>query len=236
MLVTGSFSDHNNKFDRIKSDPDFREEEIRIDCDDTILKGDEGTPLQKHTLLILHTNDMHGQVNPYNPDSMISEDDPEKQVGGFAHLSAAVNEIRKENPESTLLLDGGDIVTGAPVSDMFKTEPMIMAMNQIGYDAMTIGNHEFNRGIDYLKNLSEKAEFPFLSANLVSNPENKDEIKSSPYIMKEVNGVKVGIFGLSRESSLSVLNSEDRKKFEITSAIETAEKSFPECGKKVQTS
>ena len=100
-------------------------------------------------IVIMHTNDLHGQLLPRDG------------VGGIAEIATI---IRSGNPD--LILDAGDISTGTFLADEFKGAPTIQAMNKIGYDAGTIGNHEFDYGQDALRLRLREAKFPVLSANL----------------------------------------------------------------------
>jgi len=100
-----------------------------------------------YQLTILHTNDHHGHFMKYNPY-------PVKDVGGLAAQSTLVNIVRAEVQKEggfVMLLSGGDINTGIPESDLLDAEPDIVAMNMIGYDAMVLGNHEFDNSPDVLK-------------------------------------------------------------------------------------
>lgn len=101
---------------------------------------------------ILHTNDMHGNM------------EEGRGVLGMAKLATVVEESRKQGP--TILLDGGDALQGMPITNSTKGEEMVALMNQIGYDAMTVGNHEFDFGLDQLKRFKELLNFPIISANI----------------------------------------------------------------------
>ena len=114
-----------------------------------------------YNLTILHTNDHHGHFEKFslwrNPD-----------IGGFAAQSALVNMVRAEVEKaggSVLLLSAGDINTGVPEADMLDAEPDFVAMNMLGYEAMTLGHGEFNNPCEVLKQQREWAGFPFLAAN-----------------------------------------------------------------------
>jgi 2',3'-cyclic-nucleotide 2'-phosphodiesterase (5'-nucleotidase family) len=145
------------------------------------------------TIIILHTNDSHGYLLP------------EGDTGGFAYIASIVDNERTQNPGRVLLLDAGDIVDGTPVGDMFYGRSVITVMNAMGYDAMTLGNHEMGKyGIkeargaisienDFLMDLRENAEFPLLAANVLIN--GSDPFPS--YVIKEVGGVRIGIIGVT---------------------------------------
>lgn len=109
-------------------------------------------PTVSQDITILHTNDMHGNM------------EEGRGVLGMAKLATVVEEQRKQGP--TLLLDGGDALQGMPITNSTKGEEMVSLMNQIGYDAMTVGNHEFDFGLDQLKRFQELLTFPIISSNI----------------------------------------------------------------------
>ena len=136
------------------------------------------------TFTIVHTNDTHSRIEEGNYDGM-----------GFAKISAKINELRTAlGKENVLVLDAGDTLHGIPLSTVSKGEGIVKLLNAIGYDAMTPGNHDFNYGQDRLLELSKSMHFPLISANI---KKADGTTLLSPYTIKEINGVKVGIFGLS---------------------------------------
>lgn len=135
------------------------------------------------TITIVHTNDTHARL---------LED---KYAGmGFAKLATKVKELRANNP-NVLLLDAGDTFHGLPIATISKGEKVVELMNLMGYDAMVPGNHDFNYGADRLLELAEKAEFSVLAANVKKQEDGTTILK--PYIIKEIDGVKIGIFGVT---------------------------------------
>lgn len=146
------------------------------------------------TITVLHTSDLHGHVHP--EDGLADRDFGD----GLARIAAAVASIRAE-AGPTLLLDSGDTIQGSPEQALaFSGEaaggrdPIIAAMNRVGYDAMAIGNHEFDFGRDRLSRSRGEAHFPFLSANIV---EGNGRPPFDPYVVRNVAGVRVGILGLT---------------------------------------
>lgn len=138
-------------------------------------------------LTIVHTNDLHGRVVEGDFDGM-----------GFGKIATLLDQLKEENP-NTLMLDAGDTVHGLPFATMMKGESMLNLMNKIGYDAMVPGNHDFNYGQDRLIDLAEIAEFPILAANVVKQ-DGSNLLQS--YIIKEVAGLKIAIFGLATPETL----------------------------------
>ena len=136
-------------------------------------------------LVIFHTNDMHTRIQ--------SSDDNGQSIG-LAEMTAAVKATKAKNP-STLWLDAGDTLHGLPMITISNGENLIPLLNEAGLDAMTAGNHDFNYGSAQLEKLAKGLNFPILDANLVRKGTNKKVFK--PYKIFKVNGIKVGVFGLS---------------------------------------
>ena len=142
--------------------------------------------------IILHTNDHHGNLLSYRIG--------EYEVAGLAERAYIIRRLI-ENNENYLLLDAGDINTGRFESMFFDAEPDIVAYNLIGYDAVTLGNHEFYGGLGRLFEQMRWAYFPFLSANVFIS---EHELLTDAYIVKELpNGLKVAVFGLTTPTLLS---------------------------------
>lgn len=146
------------------------------------------SPHRKH-ITILHTNDTHSHVEPFSGDH---SQFPDK--GGVARRYSLIQQIRKENPH-TLLLDAGDMFQGTPFFNFYGGELELKLMSKLGYDAATIGNHEFDNGIDGLLAPLPHANFPLISSNYdFSNTDLEGQIK--PYEVFERDGIKIGVFGL----------------------------------------
>ena len=140
-------------------------------------------------LTILHTNDTHSQIEPFTKD-----DRRFPGAGGVARRATLVKRVRKQNP-NTLLIDAGDAFQGSPYFNFYKGEVEYKTMSAIGYDVGTLGNHEFDNGVDALAAAMKFATFPFVSANYdVRKTPIEDRVK--PYIVREIAGVRVGLFGL----------------------------------------
>ena len=141
----------------------------------------EGEAAKKIT--ILHTNDTHSRVEESANDGM-----------GFAKISTLAKQFEEKNP-NTLLLDAGDTFHGTTFATLEKGESIAKVLNAVGYDAMAAGNHDFNYGYKQLLELKTKVNFPVLAANVRYQKDNSLLLK--PYEIKEVDGIKLGIFGLS---------------------------------------
>jgi len=143
-------------------------------------------------LTILHTNDMHSRVEPFPMDGGRNEG-----LGGLSKRAALIAKIKKQQ-ENVLLLDAGDIFQGTPYFNFFKGEIEMKAMSMMGYDAATIGNHDFDDGIDSLKSQMGNATFPMINCNYdFSDTVLKGEV--FPYKIFEKKGIKVGVTGVGIE-------------------------------------
>jgi 5'-nucleotidase len=139
-------------------------------------------------ITILHTNDTHSQIDPLPPN------DRNAGKGGVARRATLVKRIRKENP-NTLLIDAGDVLQGTPYFNFYKGEVEYKAMSAIGYDVGTLGNHEFDNGVEALAAALKFANFDIVSANYdVKGTALESRVK--PYVVKAVGGIRVGLFGL----------------------------------------
>lgn len=153
----------------------------------------QGLPKEKVT--IVYTNDLQGRILPY--EARWVEKEPKPLVGGSATLATCLKGMRYD-----LLLDAGDFFQGTPEGDFTGGEAMIKVMNELGYDALTIGNHDYDQGNENLKRLAEMAQFPFLSANIIDEKTGKRVEYALPYIIKEIRGIRFGIFGITTPTSI----------------------------------
>ena len=143
-------------------------------------------------LLILHTNDTHSTVLPLNPNL----GDPVKAGnGGYLRRINMLKDERNKDPE-LLLIDSGDFSQGSGYYTMFKGDVEVGLMNQMGYDAATIGNHEFDFGLDNMARLFKMAKFPIVCTNYDFTGTVCEGLVK-PYVILKRKGVKIGLFGLS---------------------------------------
>ena len=150
---------------------------------------------KKHKqLVVLHTNDTHSTIFPVN--SNIDNQEIAGR-GGFLRRVNMVKEQRQQHPD-LLLFDSGDFSQGSGYYTLFKGEVEVGLMNQMGYDAATIGNHEFDFGLDNMARIFRMAKFPIVCSNYdCTGTVIQDLVK--PYITLVRNGVKIGVFALSPE-------------------------------------
>lgn len=152
-----------------------------------------GGAAKKHKqLVILHSNDAHSQILPIStqlPDTL------KAGRGGFLRRMALLKEERSKDPD-LLYFDSGDFFQGSAYFTLFKGEVEIGLMNQMGVDAATIGNHEFDFGLDGMANAFRKANFPIVCANYdFTGTAVEGFVK--PYVIIKRKGIKIGVFGLS---------------------------------------
>ncbi|KNH12074.1 bifunctional UDP-sugar hydrolase/5'-nucleotidase UshA [Vibrio cyclitrophicus] len=168
------------------------------DSDDITVTCDTAASCTKFT--VLHTNDNHGRFWENS-----------KGEYGMAARKTLIDSIRAEvtqNGGETILLSGGDINTGVPESDMQDAVPDFVGMNLLGYDAMALGNHEFDNSLDVLDMQAELADFPMLAANIYIKDGDTvtDERLFSPYKVFTINGLKVAVIGLTTKDTAKLVN------------------------------
>jgi 5'-nucleotidase/UDP-sugar diphosphatase len=162
-----------------------------------------------YELTLLHTNDHHGTVLPNN------------SRGGLAERASYIKEVRAANPQ-VLLVDVGDINTGSALSNMFAAEPDILSYNLMGYEAATFGNHEFDGSQEKLLNQITQAEFPFVCSNIKTAD---GKYLGSQYLIKDYEGFRVGIFGITTLRTLVIASPDKSLTFinEIEAAKEVVD-------------
>jgi len=145
-------------------------------------------------ITILGTTDLHGNLDPID----YYTNKPDNR--GLAKIATLVKAVRREQP-NVVLIDSGDTIQGSPLESLHARknnqppDPMMLAMNALKYDAMTVGNHEYNFGLKVLEKARSEAQFPWLSANTYDSATGQTHYK--PYLIKDVGGVKLGILGLT---------------------------------------
>lgn len=141
-------------------------------------------------VVLLHTNDTHSRLDPFPMDGGRYEG-----LGGVARRKTLIDRIRKAEP-NVLVTDSGDVFQGTPYFNFFGGVPEYEAMSRLGYDLATLGNHDFDSGVDTLKKAMEHATFQFVCANhRITDPALAARVK--PYVVKTFGDVRIGVFGLS---------------------------------------
>nr|WP_176700341.1 bifunctional UDP-sugar hydrolase/5'-nucleotidase UshA [Gilliamella apicola] len=169
---------------------------------------------KSYLFTILHTNDHHGRFW-------------QNDIGeyGLAAQKTVVDEIRKEvtaKGGKLLLLSGGDINTGVPESDVQQAKPDFIGMNAVGYDAMAVGNHEFDHPLTIIREQQKWAKFPFLSANTYFKGTDKRVFDA--YKMFDLNGIKVAVFGLTTDDTIFLASPKNTEGVEFRQTLPEAQK------------
>ena len=140
-------------------------------------------------ITILHTNDVHSHIDPFPPNDPLNPNG-----GGVIARAKIINKFRKENP-NTLMFDAGDIFQGTPYFNFFGGEIELKLMSKLGYNASTLGNHEFDNGIKKLSESLKYANFSFINSNYnLKNTPLENKVKK--YEIYNIDEIKVGVFGL----------------------------------------
>ena len=142
------------------------------------------------SIVILHTNDTHSRIEPVPESDRIAGN-----KGGVVRRINYIEQVRKEN-KNVLLFDAGDFLQGTPYFNLFKGEVETEAMNLMRYDAVTLGNHEFDYGLEILEKVVSRAKFPIISSNYdFSGTPLNNLIK--PYLILKKDGVKIGVIAIN---------------------------------------
>ena len=160
------------------------------------------------TISIVHVNDTHGRI----------EENEKNGELGFAKLKTYFDNRNSNN--NALLLNAGDVVHGTTFATISRGESVIDVMNQMGFDAMTAGNHDFNYGYQRLVELNNRANFPILASNVI-NQDGSHIIDSDKII--EIDGVKIGIFGLATEETKTKSSPANTEGLTFANSVETAQ-------------
>lgn len=182
----------------------------------------QSNPNGKYELVVIHLNDVHGRAEEGKYDGM-----------GYPKVASIINEYRKVlGKNNVLYLDAGDNTHGTTFATLDKGESMVTLSNAMKLDAMALGNHDFNYGMEQLYKLENMADFKFLTSNVLT----KDgKPLGEEYMIKKIRGVKVGIFGLTTPETVYKANPQIVKNLVFADPIDTAKKITEELkGKGVQ--
>jgi 2',3'-cyclic-nucleotide 2'-phosphodiesterase/3'-nucleotidase len=175
-------------------------------------------------IVILGTTDLHG--NLYPTDYYTNKPDNR----GLAKIATLIRQIRKDNA-NVMLIDSGDTIQGTPLeyyhnkNNNTPPDPMMLAMNELHYDSMTVGNHEYNFGLKVLEKARSEAKFPWLSANTYDKGSGQTHYQ--PYIVKEVAGVRIAILGLTTPGIPNWENAPNYAGLEFKEPLSEAKKWVP---------
>jgi len=199
-----------------------------------------GAQAEAIRISVLATTDLHGNLLPYDYYTARPVD------RGLAKIASLIQDARSENPNN-LLIDCGDTIQGTSLESVYQEyietghlplklafsgrplerDPMMLAMNDIGYDAMVVGNHEFNFGLKNLAKARSSADFPWISANIIANP--GAAVKPfAPYFIKTVAGVKVAIVAITTPSIPDWESEEHYHGYRFENGVEAARRAVAE--------
>ncbi len=195
----------------------------------TFLSGCNGltqTDLNKssHDLTILFFNDIHGHLMPFK----VKTDNGRQEVGGVARLATLIRTIKEKNQEQgipTIVLIAGDILQGTPMSTVFKGKPDIECFNVIGIDAMTVGNHEFDFGLENFMMLKRFAMFPFISANIVFN-DSRENLCPSAVAVSLPHGLELIVIGVTTKDLLTTTKAENVEQLAVLDPVESVKTAY----------
>ncbi len=181
-------------------------------------------PLAAQQITLLHTSDIHGHIYPFDYFRNQTADI------GLARIATLTQQVRQEG-QPVLLLDAGDTIQGSALAyyhhrrNPGPRDPMMKVMSKLGFDAMTVGNHEFNFGMDVIKKSSAEASFPWLSANIVKQEDQTPYF--TPYLVKELDGVRLGILGLTTPNIPNWETPENYAGLEFLDTVDVARRYVP---------
>ena len=181
-------------------------------------------PAKRVHIVVLGTTDLHGNLFPVD----YYTDKPDNR--GLAKIATLIRQVRKEN-KNVLLIDSGDTIQGTPLEyyhnkkNNTPADPMMLAMNALAYDSMTVGNHEYNFGLPVLEKARSEAKFPWLSANTYKKGTN--ETHYTPYIVKEIANVRIAVLGLTTPGIPNWENAPNYAGLEFREPVSEARKWVP---------
>lgn len=181
-------------------------------------------PLAAQQITLLHTSDIHGHIYPFDYFRNQTADI------GLARIATLTERIRQEG-QPVVLLDAGDTIQGSAMAyyhhrrNPGPRDPMMTVMSELGFDAMTVGNHEFNFGMDVIEKSSAEASFPWLSANIVKQEDESPYF--TPYLIKELDGIRLGILGLTTPNVPNWETPENYAGLEFLDTVDAARRYVP---------
>ena len=178
--------------------------------------AEEAAPQKEEDTVILHTNDVHGRIVE------------EKGVIGDAKLATVIEKEREKGNQTTLVVDAGDAFQGLPISNSTKGEARAKILNEMGYDAMAVGNHEFDFGLDEAKKYKEILNFPLLSSNTYVNGARLFEAATIVDKNKDVEGDEFVVIGVTTPETATKTHPKNVKGVTFTEPIAEVNKVIEE--------
>lgn len=199
-----------------------------------------GKQSQSQNISILHTNDIHGSYMPFTTtldnataqtgDSIdnLMKFDRAAKVGGMAWVASAINSLRDEKgDDNIILLDGGDTFSDDQLGNLTKGDAMIRMMNELNYDLMVLGNHDFDYGLTRTRELNDLANFPMRAANILDE-ETGSPIFNDPYILIKRNDLKIGLLPVGYRNTPLTGNPKNIEGLKFIKGIDAIKKYLPE--------
>ncbi len=183
-----------------------------------------GAAARRAHIIILGTTDLHGNIDPVDYYKNAPDD------RGLAKIATLIKRVRKES-QNVLLIDSGDTIQGTPLEYYHNRrnnqppDPMMLVMNSLNYDSMSVGNHEYNFGLKVLEKARNEARFPWLSANTYDKDTERTHYQ--PYLIKEVAGVRIGVLGLTTPGIPNWENASNFAGLEFREPVSEAKKWVP---------
>ncbi len=178
------------------------------------------------SVTILHTNDMHGYLEG---EKLQGSGGVEFEWGGILHAFGNIVRLKQEANHQTIILDNGDFWQGTFASNRDQGKTIVAGMNLIGYDALTLGNHDFDHGLAVIQARAREAQFPFLAANMIEPATGKTPAWLKPYTIKQIAGFKFGIIGLTNTGTPGISShAKELRVYNFVNEIETLKKILPE--------
>lgn len=184
--------------------------------------GKAATALAADRFQILHTNDLHGRLDA----AQVATGGKPFEQGGLPMIGGMIARDRARAPERTLVLDAGDTWVGQLISSLDRGRSMVRAMSLIGYDAQTLGNHDFDWGQEQLAANAKEATFPFLTGNVVDEATGQTPAYAKPFIVKDLKVAKVAVIGLTYPSP-TIIRAAAVKGLRFEKAIDSVRKHLP---------
>lgn len=150
------------------------------------------------------------------------------EFGGIANVMGTIARLKQEAAGPTIILDGGDFWQGTFASNRDEGRAIIASMNAVGYDALTLGNHDFDHGQQVLSARAAEAKFPFLAANLLEESTGKPPAWVKPYIIKEIGGIRFGIIGLANSGTPVISKASNSKGLKFIPEAQAVKELLPE--------
>jgi len=192
LKATASIEGRIVETDEGEAIQDVRQTELGTRSDAPIQLFNTKTQTKTHSLLVVHTNDTHSCIEPLNP---LLADTAQADKGGYLRRAALLRDLRSKNPD-LLLVDAGDFSQGSTYYSLYHGDVEVGLMNLMGYDAATIGNHEFDFGLDNMARIFRQARFPIVCCNYDFTGTPVEGLVK-PYIIIKRAGLKIGILGVA---------------------------------------